>query len=66
VSPNPQHVLIGSRTVIESGNSSAVTVPPEVLCEMGVEPGDSVVLVYDRDEQELIVGDDDGSYLDAR
>lgn len=52
--------------MIESGNSSAVTVPPEVLCEMGVEPGDSVVLVYDRDEQELIVGDDDGSYLDAR
>ncbi|WP_169793393.1 AbrB/MazE/SpoVT family DNA-binding domain-containing protein [Halobacterium hubeiense] len=46
---------MGSRTVIESGNSKMVTIPPDVLEAMDVDGGDSVEMEYDRDTKKVIV-----------
>ncbi|CQH55160.1 uncharacterized protein HHUB_2191 [Halobacterium hubeiense] len=51
----PTRVLVGSRTVIESGNSKMVTIPPDVLEAMDVDGGDSVEMEYDRDTKKVIV-----------
>ena len=51
----PSLVLVGERTVIESGNSRMVTIPPEVLDGMGLDAGDDVSLVYDRKKEQLIL-----------
>lgn len=55
MSDTPELVLVGERTVIESGNSRMVTIPPEVLDGMGLDAGDDVSLVYNRDEEQLIL-----------
>jgi len=51
----PTRVLVGSRTVIESGNSKMVTIPPDVLEAMDVAGGDSVEMEYDRGTKEVII-----------
>ena len=55
MSETPNFVLVGERTVIESGNSRMVTIPPEVLDGMGLDAGDDVSLVYDREKEQLIL-----------
>ena len=55
---NTELVLIGSRSVQHLGsNSKGVTIPPEVLNDMGVSAGDAVEMVYDRSEKEVIVNE---------
>ena len=49
------NLLIGRRSVIETGNSQGVTIPADVLADMDVEIGDDVTLLYDRETKRVTV-----------
>jgi len=49
MSERPTRLLVGSRSLIESGNSTMVTIPPDVLEAMGVGSGGEVEMVFDRE-----------------
>ncbi|MDL0126608.1 AbrB/MazE/SpoVT family DNA-binding domain-containing protein [Halobacterium salinarum] len=49
MSERPTRLLVGSRTLIESGNSTMVTIPPDVLDAMDVAGGGEVEMVFDRE-----------------
>lgn len=51
---------------METGNSMAISVPREVLSDMGLMPGDEAMLVYNREDKELLVEESDGnSFLEV-
>jgi antitoxin component of MazEF toxin-antitoxin module len=55
---NTDLVLIGSRSVHNiGGNSTGVSIPPEVLDDMDVSEGDSLEMLYDRSEKEMILNE---------
>ncbi|WP_459810710.1 AbrB/MazE/SpoVT family DNA-binding domain-containing protein [Halopiger thermotolerans] len=53
--PPERSVLIGRRTVIETGNSQGVTIPQEILADMDLKVGHEVTLVYDRENERVAV-----------
>lgn len=51
----PARLGLGSRKVMECGNSKMVTIPPDILDAMDIEGGDEVELVYDRQNNSVLV-----------
>lgn len=46
----PMVVQSNPRKIVQTGSSLAVTIPPEVLDEMGLEQGDRVVIEADTEQ----------------
>jgi len=43
------------RTLRKSGNSTVLSMPPNILQELRLQPGDDVELVADRDEGTITI-----------
>jgi putative addiction module antidote len=44
-----------ARKVFRSGNSTVVSIPPEVLEVMGLQPGDEVTVTADLDRHQIVI-----------
>lgn len=47
--------VTATRNLRESGGSTVLTIPPEVMDAIGVGPGDELVMVADHDSQQITI-----------